>query len=499
MAVAVDAAGQHQQAAGFDGPGGVGDALGKGDDAARPYADVAAHGTEPAAGDHLPAPYRKLIRCHAACLDLGYPGLHHAVATPVAQSMMAGKRGESAMGMLAAAIASLLVAWMAQAVAATLLCAWYLHLLRRPQPAAATLPPVLVLVPVRGPLPGLEGFLAGLAAQDHPGPWRVVFAVEDAADPAHAALAGFVAAHPGLAALVLAGPAVRRGQKVENLLAALGTRRPDDAVVVTLDADIRPPPELLRRLVRPLLSGQAPLSSGYRWTLPGDPGPAALLVALADAGIATLPRCARCNLCWGGATALRLDALALPPVWDRAVSDDLALTRAARDAGLTIYAPLDVRPPSPVSFPGFPAALGFGARQYRVLRLHAPRAWGLALLAAALPVAGGAAALLGLAAGSPAALGCLLLALALQRLRARLRHAVARRVLPVEAAAEAGRTLRRGAWLQPLVPAFQLACLVAAAGGGRWLDWAGRRYAVDRAGRVTAVRRHDATGRGGRD
>ncbi len=359
----------------------------------------------------------------------------------VAQSMMARKGDDSTMEMPAGPLALLLAAWMAQAGAATLLCWWYLHLLRRPQPAAATMPPILVLVPVRGPLRDLGAFLSALESQTYPGDWRVVLALEDADDPAHDTVAGFVARNPARASLVLAGPATIRGQKVQNLLAGLAALRPGDGAVVTLDADMVPPPDLLSRLLRPVLSGQAPVASGYRWTLPGDGGLGSALVALADMGVATLPRCARCNLCWGGATAIgraALDRLDLPRVWDRAVSDDLMLTRAAREAGLTIYAPLDVRPAAPVAFPRLRDALGFGARQYRVLRLHAPRAYLLALLAAAVPVAGGLAALLALAAGGGAmALACLGLAVALQRVRAALRRAIAARILPPDAAVPA--------------------------------------------------------------
>ena len=79
-------------------------------------------------------------------------------------------------------------------------------------------------------------------------------------------------------------------------------------------------------------------------------------------------------------------------------------------------------------------------------------------------------------------------AFGLQRLRAGLRAAIARRVLPPEAAAQVVALLhgRRAAWLQPLVPGFQLLCLLAALPGRR-LDWAGRRYRLDRAGRVLSV------------
>ena len=187
---------------------------------------------------------------------------------------MAGRlRGRSALNTATGAI---LAAWMALAAASTLGCALYLRLLRRPQPRSAAAPPVLVAVPVRGDA-GLEGFLSALSAQDYAA-WRVVFTVEDRADPAFPALARFAAAHPSRAEVVVAGATERRAQKV--------------------------------------------------------------------------------------------------------------------------------RPPSPASA-GIDDALRFGLRQHRLMRLHSPGRWALAGLLLALPAAGGAAALGMAAAGSRAALACL--------------------------------------------------------------------------------------------
>lgn len=396
------------------------------------------------------------------------------------------------MGYAAGAILAL---WMAFAVAATLGCALYLRLLHRPQPKPSAVPPALVAVPVRGEA-GLESFLAALAAQDYPA-WRVVFAVEDRADPAFAALSRFAAAHPGRAeGVVVAGAATVRAQKVHNLLAALPALRPDDAALATLDADTLPPPDMLTELLRPILTGQGDLSSGYRWTLPASPGAGPLLLSLAEMGVATLPRSARLNLCWGGANAIgrrALDRLDLPRLWDRAVSDDLSVSRAAHRAGLVIYAPLTVRPPSPTDL-GIADALRFGARQHRLMRLHSPWRWWLAGLVLALPVAGGAVALAAAAQGSRAALACLGAAWLLQRVRAASRAAIARRVLPPGAAAEAARALRRGRWLQPIAHALHAAAWARSAVGDR-LDWAGRRYRLTRRGEVRAMVRAPEDGR----
>ena len=393
--------------------------------------------------------------------------------------------------------AAILAAWMALAMAATAGCALYLRLLRRPQPRPSAAPPVLVAVPVRGD-DGLDGFLAALAAQDYPA-WRAVFAVESRADPAFAALERFAANHPArVEAVAVAGPTARRAQKVHNLLAILPSLRASDAALVTLDADTLPPPDLLTELLRPIHTGQGELSSGYRWTLPAGGGPGALLLSLAEAGVATLPRCARCNLCWGGATAIGRSALArldLPRLWDRAVSDDLSVSRAAHAAGLVIYAPLTVRPPSPFRG-GLRDAVRFGARQYRLMRLHSPGRWLLSGLLLALPVAAGGAALATAATGDRAALGCIGAAWLLQRVRAALRSAIARRVLPASAAAEAELALRRGWWRQPAAHPLNLLAWIRSGARDR-IDWAGRRYLVTGRGEVLHVGRvNSGTGSG---
>ncbi len=383
---------------------------------------------------------------------------------------------------------AILAIWMALAAAATLGCALYLRLLRRPQPRPDATPPVLVAVPVRGDA-GLGAFLSALSAQDYPA-WRVVFAVEDRADPAFAPLTRFAAAHPSRATVVVAGAGERRAQKVHNLLAALPALRDEDAVLVTLDADTLPPPDMLTELLRPVLAGQGDLSSGYRWTAPASPGLGPLLLSLAEIGVATLPRCARCNLCWGGATAIgrrALERLDLPRLWDRAVSDDLSLSRAAHRAGLVIYAPLTVRPPSPADA-GVREVLRFGVRQHRLMRLHSPGRWSLTGLLLALPAAGGAVALGAAATGDRAALACLAAAWPLSRVRAALRGAIARRVLPPDAAEQAAGVLRRGRWWQWLAHALHLAAWAGSATGRR-LDWAGRRYRLGPEGEVRGVER----------
>ena len=198
-------------------------------------------------------------------------------------------------------------------------------------------------------------------------------------------------------------------------------------------------------------------------------------LSLIETGVATLPRSPSWNICWGGATAIgraALDRLDLPRLWDRAMSDDLVLTRAARAAGLLVYAPLTVRPPSPVAL-DTSGVLEFGMRQYWLLRLHLPVFWPVVGLGVVLPALGGAAALAGVVAGDPAALACISLAMLLHGIRIRLRGAIAEAVLPPEAAAEARRVLGHGAWLRPAAGLLALAAWLGS-GFGREITWAGR-------------------------
>jgi len=365
-----------------------------------------------------------------------------------------------------------LAAWLLQSVLGTLAVAIYHRQLRRPQPWPAAWPTALVVVPVRGDT-GLDGFLAALAGQDYPS-WRVVFAVEATDDAAVPALLRFVAAAPERAALVCAGRAERRGQKVHNLLAALACRDARDAVVVTLDVDTVPQPDLLRALLRPVATGQAPIATGYRWSDPADGHPASRAVSAIDQAVATLPPLRRFAPCWGGATAIRaeaLEALDLSTLWDRAIADDLTLSRAARLRGLRVYAPLAARVPTPIRF-GWRGALAFGTRQYRLLRLHAPALWGFAAVTALLPVLGGGAAWFLVVAGDWRGGAALVVAAGFGALGSWLRRSIA---------PPGCGTIGAG----PLAIALRL--LAVTSSFGRGLAWAGRRYRLSPGGDVVAI------------
>ena len=378
--------------------------------------------------------------------------------------------------------ALLITAWLLTALATTGFAAAYLYRLGPGPPNDdGPFPSILVLLPIRAgsaaDLPAIAATLAAVEAQDYPGPWRAVLALESANDPAFALAS---AADPGRFTVVLAGPAQQRGQKVQNLLAALATRRTDDALVVTLDVDALPPPFWLKALTRPIRLGRAEIATGYRWLVP-DAGLASVLVALADHGVATGPRLGRVGLVWGGSTALSSQALKrldLPSLWDRALSDDLTLARAAAAAGMPAFVALHVLLPSPLRL-GWRGVLAFGRRQYLLLRLHAPHFAALAGVTLILPLLGVAAAFSAALGGSKAAVGALIIGAVLQQARVDIRRRIGIRVLAGDSATALRREGLRAHLLQPAAHLLNVGLFLSSF-AGRDVVWAGRRYRLRR-------------------
>src|SRR5262245_55657376 len=141
-----------------------------------------------------------------------------------------------------------LAAWLTVAAIACYAVYRYQDELGRPVVLPRT-PRVAIVLPLRGAPPGLAALWAALRAQDYTN-WRIIFAVESTADPAHDALRALVG---GEGEVVVAGAAIDTGQKVHNQLAAIRRLRADDEIVVFADADIRPRADWLARLVMPLL------------------------------------------------------------------------------------------------------------------------------------------------------------------------------------------------------------------------------------------------------
>ena len=237
----------------------------------------------------------------------------------------------------------------------------------------AYLPPVAVILPVRGLDEGFDDNVRALLSQGYPR-YRLIVVVDDSADPALARIQEISRALPRVpVSVIVSDPSPLRG-KVNALRSALAHLRPVDEVVAFADSDIRPPRDWLRHLVQPLADSTVGVATGFRWYIPPRPTFWSLVRAEWNAVSANVLFDPRRSFAWGGSSAVRaedLPRLHLEDRWRGVLSDDLVLTQAVRDAGLRIaYAPAALVP----TFEGADrsACLEWCLRQMTMATLYLP-------------------------------------------------------------------------------------------------------------------------------
>ncbi|HYP52591.1 MAG TPA: glycosyltransferase family 2 protein [Pyrinomonadaceae bacterium] len=251
---------------------------------------------------------------------------------------------------------------------------------------ALFMPFASVVVPCRGLEQGLRANLAALFRQHYPR-YEILFVSDRAEDPALAA-AEEVARHfadESVAAVrfVVAGGAREEGQKVHNLRAAVAEADAASEVFVFFDTDARPKPDWLRSLVAPLADERVGASTGYRWFVPAGGRFASQLRSVWNASIASaLGPDTRRNFCWGGSTGVRrstFERLDIRGRWRGTLSDDFALTRALKEAGLQIHFVPDCLTASHDDC-GWRELVEFTTRQLKITRVYAPDLWLIVLV-----------------------------------------------------------------------------------------------------------------------
>jgi hypothetical protein len=263
-------------------------------------------------------------------------------------------------------------------------------------------------VAVKGHGIELDGFLAGLFAQDYPD-YRVIFAVEAADDAAVPAIEAWRRRLPDRVTLVVAGLAIDEGQKTTNLRAALPLLALTDEVLIFADADIWMERDWIKRLVAPLLDEGGDVVSGFTWLVLRDRKLSSLVLASMSAGLVTIPRMPLLNAAWGGSTATALyrrtfEKLGMVEAWRGTLSDDLQLTNAAQRAGCRIVAPREVLPRTIIETQGFGEVAAQARRWYMLVRVHMPATYALTVAALTFGASGWATAMIGALAGDPTAL-----------------------------------------------------------------------------------------------
>jgi cellulose synthase/poly-beta-1,6-N-acetylglucosamine synthase-like glycosyltransferase len=278
----------------------------------------------------------------------------------------------------------------------------------RSRPLNKFTPRVALIIPCKGLEADFESNVSSFLCQDYPD-YQVIFAVASVDDPAYQALRSRLEKVPnnrqnkeaenvgpqergacyggsregqngGVAtALVVAGYSESRTEKVHNQLQALKVVDAKAEVLAFADIDARPSRDWLRSLVAPLQDPKITVSTGFRWYLPGL-GFASHLRGAWNALIATLQGDHEYNFAWGGSMAVRtIDFKRLgvaEQYWANAVTDDLTLTRAVREAGGRIW----FEPRCLVASRGemkFSKFLRWSNRQFIITRVCAPGRWWL--------------------------------------------------------------------------------------------------------------------------
>lgn len=131
---------------------------------------------------------------------------------------------------------------------------------RRLPDAAAELPPISLLKPIKGLEEGLEDNLASYFEQVYPGELEIVFSAEDLDDPGIAVARAVAARYPRVPVrFVESDPDFGLNPKVANLAGALAAAKHD--LVLQSDANTRARPDYLVRIVSELLEEDASLLS----------------------------------------------------------------------------------------------------------------------------------------------------------------------------------------------------------------------------------------------
>ena len=242
--------------------------------------------------------------------------------------------------------------------------------IRTYRPQSTWRPQLAVFCPCRGVDQGFEDNVRSILHQDYPH-FRVTFIVDSESDPAARVLRNLGAT------VLVAGPASGRGQKVHNLTYGVEQDPGDAEVFVFCDVDARFPREWLTRLIAPLERQDVAVATGYRWYVAETGNFPSLLRSSWNASVVTMLGDHGRNFAWGGSTALRRETfreLEILKAWNGALSDDYAVTQAARRSGRRIVFVQQCLIPT-YGACTWRELLEFTTRQIVITRVYDPQTW----------------------------------------------------------------------------------------------------------------------------
>lgn len=247
-------------------------------------------------------------------------------------------------------------------------------------------PFVSVIAPCRGPDDGLAENLVALLEQDYP-EYEVIFVVDDEDDESVPVIRDVSRRYGKTAKLIVASKALTCAQKIENLREAVLHVDERTEAFAFADSDARPQKTWLRYLVGPLEDSTIGAATGYRWFISKRRTFASEMRSAWNASIASaLGPDTKSNFCWGGAMAIRrdtFDSVNMRDKWRGTLSDDFAVTKAVKDAGLKIIFVPQALTPS-VEDCTFRELVEFTTRQMKIVRVCEPKLWLMTLFGSTL-------------------------------------------------------------------------------------------------------------------
>ncbi len=312
-------------------------------------------------------------------------------------------------------------------------------------------PKAAVIAPCKGVDREMEANLGALFRQNYPD-YEILFVIASEQDESRPIIERVMDENRNRKSkLVIAEPDNNRGEKVNNLLAAIDEASPDTEAFVFVDSDAMVHPEWLASLTAPLADDQTGAATGYRWYLPVKGGLWSALLSAWNGSVATTLGDHSHNFAWGGSTAIlreTFERAGVRKVWQKALSDDYALTRAVEMRGLKIsFAPRCLIPSREDA--SFSSLIEFTTRQVTITRVYRPRVWWIGITSHALFVSvffGGIAWTLIGGINRVISLGMLALIYLLGSLKGALRLSAAR-----EAITSASREIMRLWWMYSLM------------------------------------------------
>jgi ceramide glucosyltransferase len=237
-------------------------------------------------------------------------------------------------------------------------------------------PRTAVICPCRGLEPGLEQNLVSLCEFDHQN-YELFFVLASENDPAAGIVKRVASQSRAKANVFFADKPVGRGEKVNNLIYAVGQLPPDVEVLVFVDSDGRPGKSWLRRMVAPLSDARYGAATTMRWLIPNRNNLPTLLLTAWNAPTVTMLTENGNNFCWGGGTSIRktvFEQCGVLQEWQHSISDDYSMTNALARCGKSIlFLPECLM----VSFVDtqFDGLMEFTNRQILITRIYANKMW----------------------------------------------------------------------------------------------------------------------------